>query len=45
VAGAPITVTDGHLSVALDQLLDTRSRMTQALLRGGPPEQERQASL
>ena len=34
----PITVTDGHLSVALDQLLDTRSRLTQALLGGGPSE-------
>jgi ATPase family associated with various cellular activities (AAA) len=35
---APITVTDAHLSVALDQLLDTRSRLTQALLGGGPSE-------
>jgi SpoVK/Ycf46/Vps4 family AAA+-type ATPase len=32
----PITVTDGHMSAALDQLLDTRSRLTQALLGGGP---------
>ena len=37
----PITVTDRHLSVALDQLLDTRSRLTQALLGGGPSERQR----
>jgi hypothetical protein len=36
VTDAPITVTERHLSVALDQLLDTRSRLTQALLGGGP---------
>ncbi len=42
---APITVTERHLSVALDQLLDTRSRLTQALLGGGPSErQQGQAS-
>jgi ATP-dependent 26S proteasome regulatory subunit len=40
VTNAPITVTDGHLSVALDQLLDTRSRLTQALLGGGPSERQ-----
>ena len=46
VTDAPITVTDGHLSVALDELLDTRSRLTQALLGGGPSErQQGQASL
>jgi hypothetical protein len=38
VTDAPITVTDRHLSAALDQLLDTRSRLTQALLGGGPSE-------
>ena len=37
---APITVTDVHLSVALNQLLDTRSRLTQALLGGGPSERQ-----
>jgi hypothetical protein len=40
VTDAPLTVTDGHLSVALDQLLDTRSRLTQALLGGGPSERQ-----
>jgi ATP-dependent 26S proteasome regulatory subunit len=45
VTDAPITVTERHLSVALDQLLDTRSRLTQALLGGGPSErQQGQAS-
>jgi hypothetical protein len=39
-ADAPITVKDAHLSAALDQLLDTRSRLTQALLGGGPPESQ-----
>ncbi len=33
---APIRVTDAHLTAALDQLLDTRSALTQALLGGGP---------
>jgi hypothetical protein len=33
---APIRVTDAHLSTALDQLLDTRSALTQSLLGGGP---------
>jgi cell division protease FtsH len=33
---APIRVTDRHMSVALDELLDTRSKLTQALLGGGP---------
>jgi hypothetical protein len=37
---APITVTERHLSVALDQLLDTRNRLTQALLGGGPSERQ-----
>jgi ATP-dependent 26S proteasome regulatory subunit len=41
VTDAPITVTDRHLSSALDQLLDTRSRLTQALLGGGPSDQQR----
>ena len=31
---APIRVTDEHMSAALDQLLDTRSRLTQVLLGG-----------
>ena len=29
-------VTDAHLTAALDQLLDTRSALTQTLLGGGP---------
>jgi len=33
---APIRVTDAHLNAALDQLLDTRSALTQSLLGGGP---------
>ncbi len=33
---APIRVTDGHLNAALDELLDTRSALTQSLLGGGP---------
>jgi hypothetical protein len=33
---APIRVADAHLTAALDQLLDTRSALTQALLGGGP---------
>jgi len=33
---APINVTDAHLNAALDQLLDTRSALTQTLLGGGP---------
>jgi hypothetical protein len=40
VTDTPITVTNRHLSVALDQLLDTRSRLTQALLGGGPSERQ-----
>jgi ATPase family associated with various cellular activities (AAA) len=32
----PIRVTDRHMATALDELLDTRSRLTQALLGGGP---------
>jgi hypothetical protein len=40
ITNAPITVTDEHLSAALDQLLDTRSRLTQALLGGGPSQRE-----
>jgi ATP-dependent 26S proteasome regulatory subunit len=31
---APILVTDDHMTAALDQLLDTRSRLTQVLLGG-----------
>jgi hypothetical protein len=38
MTGAPIRVTDAHLSTALDQLLDTRGRLTRALLGGGPSE-------
>jgi hypothetical protein len=34
--GGPIRVTDAHLAAALDQLLDVRSALTQALLGGGP---------
>jgi ATPase family associated with various cellular activities (AAA) len=33
---APITVTDAHLSAALDELLGARSALTQVLLGGGP---------
>jgi hypothetical protein len=32
--GAPIRVTDAHLSAALDQLLDARGRLTRTLLGG-----------
>ena len=35
-ADVPIRVTDRHMASALDELLDTRSRLTQALLGGGP---------
>jgi hypothetical protein len=35
-ADAPITVTDAHLSAALDELLGARSALTQILLGGGP---------
>ncbi len=35
-ADSPIRVTDAHLNAALDQLLDTRSALTQTLLGGGP---------
>jgi hypothetical protein len=34
-ATGPIRVTDEHLSAALDQLLDERSKLTRALLGGG----------
>jgi hypothetical protein len=37
-ADAPIRVTDADLSAALDQLLDTRSALTQVLLGGGPAD-------
>ncbi len=33
-AGSPLRVTDAHLSAALDQLLDVRSRVTRTLLGG-----------
>lgn len=33
---APITVTDAPMTAALDQLLDTRSALTQVLLGGAP---------
>jgi ATPase family associated with various cellular activities (AAA) len=33
-AGPPLRLTDAHLSEALDQLLDARSRMTRTLLGG-----------
>jgi hypothetical protein len=40
-AGAPLTVQDAHMNAALDELLDTRNRLTRALLGGraaqGPP--------
>ncbi len=32
----PLRVTDAHLAAALDQLLDTRSTLTQVLLGGAP---------
>ncbi len=35
-AEAPLRVTDAHLAAALDQLLDTRSTLTQVLLGGAP---------
>jgi hypothetical protein len=35
-ADEPIRVMDAHLAAALDQLLDTRSALTQTLLGGGP---------
>ena len=35
-SGAPLRVTDAHLAAALDQLLDTRSALTQVLLGGAP---------
>ena len=34
-ATEPIRVTDEHLSAALDQLLNERSKLTRALLGGG----------
>jgi ATPase family associated with various cellular activities (AAA) len=41
VAGAPLTVRDAHMNAALDELLDSRNRLTRALLGGpaahGPP--------
>jgi len=33
-AGPPLRLTDAHLSEALDQLLDVRSRLTRTLLGG-----------
>jgi cell division protease FtsH len=36
-AGQPLRVTDAHMTAALDQLLDTRSALTQVLLGGAPP--------
>jgi hypothetical protein len=40
-AGAPLTVRDAHMNAALDELLDSRNRLTRALLGGraaqGPP--------
>jgi hypothetical protein len=35
-ADEPLRVTDVHMTAALDQLLDTRSRMTRVLLGGAP---------
>jgi hypothetical protein len=34
----PLRVTDAHMNAAPDQLLDTRSELTRALLGGGPRE-------
>jgi hypothetical protein len=34
--GKPITVTDAHMAIALDQLLDTRNQLTRMLLGGQP---------
>jgi len=31
-AGAPLTVRDAHMNAALDELLDSRNRLTRALL-------------
>jgi hypothetical protein len=40
-ADGPLTVRDAHMNAALDELLDSRSRLTRALLGGyaaqGPP--------
>jgi ATP-dependent 26S proteasome regulatory subunit len=36
-AEGPIRVTDGHLSAALDQLLDSRNQLTRVLLGGERP--------
>jgi hypothetical protein len=36
VPGKPITVTDAHMAIALDQLLDTRNQLTRVLLGGQP---------
>jgi hypothetical protein len=40
-AGAPLTVRDAHMNAALDELLDSRNRLTRSLLGGraaqGPP--------
>lgn len=33
--GVPLRVTDAHMGAALDQLLDTRSKLTRVLLGGG----------
>jgi len=38
-ARAPIRVTDAHMTAALDQLLDTRNALTQALLGGARTSQ------
>jgi ATP-dependent 26S proteasome regulatory subunit len=35
-ADEPLRVTDVHMTAALDQLLDTRSRLTRVLLGGAP---------
>lgn len=40
-ASAPIRVTDAHFTAALDQLLDSQSALTQALLGGGPSRTDR----
>jgi ATPase family associated with various cellular activities (AAA) len=42
--GAPLRVTDAHLGAALDQLLDTRSKLTLALLGGVEQQGEAAAS-
>jgi hypothetical protein len=42
-AGAPLTVRAAHMNAALDELLDSRNRLTRALL-GGPTAQDPAAS-